>query len=92
MSEELQSSCISIVQAESSGQKRSEPAIYQVGNQTQLQLTLNVYVRITSVRGGTFRGRLIVKPSLIGLSKLKAGSTVCFSACHIHSIAKKAET
>jgi hypothetical protein len=46
-------------------------------------------VRITSICGGAFRGRLLGKPRLVGLSKLKAGSMVCFAACHIHSIAKR---
>jgi hypothetical protein len=49
MIEVLQSRCISIIQAESSGQEGLEPAIYRVGNQTQLQFTVNMY---SSVAGG----------------------------------------
>jgi hypothetical protein len=45
-------------------------------------------VRITSIRGYTFRGKLAAKPRFIGLSKLRVGSLVRFTAAHIHSIAK----
>ena len=46
-------------------------------------------VRITSIRGSAFRGKLAAKPAFIGLSKLRVGSVVRFSAAHIHSIAKR---
>ncbi len=49
-------------------------------------------VRITSIRGRAFRGKLTQGPTLIGLPELRAGSLVRFTAAHIHSIAKKQAT
>ena len=47
-------------------------------------------VRITSIKGCAFCGKLAAEPALIGLSNLRLGSPVrCFSATHIHSIAKR---
>jgi hypothetical protein len=46
-------------------------------------------VRITSVRAGEFRGKLADAPSSPGLSKLRVGSPVAFTAFHIHSIARE---
>ncbi|MCI0459277.1 MAG: hypothetical protein L0Z62_20195 [Gemmataceae bacterium] len=43
-------------------------------------------VRITSIRGTTFRGKLARGPASGNLSSLKAGSLVAFTAAHIHSI------
>jgi len=48
-------------------------------------------VRITRIRGCTFRGKLARKPALIGLSKLRVGSAVSFTSAHIHSIPKRQE-
>jgi hypothetical protein len=46
-------------------------------------------VRITSISGDTFRGKLAKDPASIGLSKLRVGSLVRFSTAHIHSIPKR---
>jgi len=46
-------------------------------------------VRITSIRGCTFRGKLAEGPAFVGLSRLRAGLVVRFSAAHIHSIPKR---
>ena len=43
-------------------------------------------VRITSIRGPAFRGKLAVRPASAGLSKLRVGSPVVFTATHIHSL------
>ncbi len=45
-------------------------------------------VRITSIRGSAFRGKLVRGPTLAGLSELRAGSAVAFTMAHIHSLAK----
>jgi hypothetical protein len=45
-------------------------------------------VRITSIRGSMFRGKLANKPATTGLSKLRVGSHVAFTPAHIHSVAK----
>src|SRR5438067_1667150 len=42
-------------------------------------------VRITSVRGATFRGKLVDRPAAAGLT---AGSPLVFTAAHIHSVVK----
>jgi hypothetical protein len=44
-------------------------------------------VRITRIRGTEFRGKLADKPAFRGLSGLKVGSGVAFTASHIHSLA-----
>lgn len=46
-------------------------------------------VRITQIRGSTFRGKLFAKPVSASLSELCVGSPVVFTAAHIHSVAKK---
>lgn len=43
-------------------------------------------VRITRVRGSVFHGELTRKPTVAGLSGLRAGSPVVFAAVHIHSL------
>jgi hypothetical protein len=45
-------------------------------------------VRITSIRGTDFRGKLACKPVSPGPSKLRLGSAVAFTAAHIHSVAR----
>ena len=47
-------------------------------------------VRITSIRGKTLRGKLANRPAFTGLSRLRVGSSVVFTADQIHSIAKPA--
>lgn len=47
-----------------------------------------VSVRITSIRGPAFRGKLACKPVSPGLSRLEIGSPVSFTASHIHSLAR----
>jgi hypothetical protein len=51
-----------------------------------------VQVRITSIRGRTFRGKLATMPSSPRLSSLRVGSIVSFTAGHIHSLAKRQAT
>jgi hypothetical protein len=46
-------------------------------------------VRITRLRGSDFRGELAKRPSSTGLSSLRVGSPVAFTAAHIHSIPKR---
>ena len=46
-------------------------------------------VRITSIRGGKFRGKLIAGPSSASLPGLHAGLLVVFSQTHIHSVLKR---
>jgi hypothetical protein len=43
-------------------------------------------VRITRIRGRAFRGELAQRPSSAGLSALRVGSPVAFTAAHIHSL------
>ena len=50
-----------------------------------------VLVRITSIRGPAFRGKLVCKPASTGLSGLGVGSLVVFTAAHIHSLANSRE-
>lgn len=45
-------------------------------------------VRITRIEGNSFRGKLTRDPAAAGLSQLRAGSSVCFTRNHIHSIPK----
>src|SRR4051812_10934160 len=45
-------------------------------------------VRITSIRGSAFRGKLAAAPSSKGLSQLHVGSTLIFTQTHIHSLHK----
>jgi len=46
-------------------------------------------VRITSIRGPVFRGKLTRGPALTSLSPLTAGSVVAFGVIHIHSVPKQ---
>src|SRR5262249_6594621 len=46
-------------------------------------------VRITRIRGSLFCGELAARPTFIGPSKLRVGSTVRFTTAHIHSVGKK---
>jgi hypothetical protein len=45
-------------------------------------------VRITSIRGSTFRGKLAKTPASPGLTTLHAGSTIAFTTDQIHSLPK----
>jgi hypothetical protein len=44
-------------------------------------------VRITSIDGPAFRGKLTTRPAA-AVSKLRVGSPVTFTAAHIHSVAR----
>jgi hypothetical protein len=76
---------------------RTEISGLQVGDSVNLTFLTEkgsfagetLQVRITSIRGSAFRGKLAAKPASIGLSRLRVGSLVRFSATHIHSIAKR---
>jgi hypothetical protein len=46
-------------------------------------------VRITSIKGDGFRGKLAQRPALTSLSNLRAGSPVAFTKAHIHSVPKE---
>jgi hypothetical protein len=46
-------------------------------------------VRITSIKGSTYRGKLSDEPMSAGLSMVKSGSTIVFDAKHIHSVPRK---
>jgi hypothetical protein len=43
-------------------------------------------VRITSIRGGAFRGKLADRPTSAGLSGLRPGRALAFTGSHIHSV------
>jgi len=45
-------------------------------------------VRITSIRGSVFRGKLAARPTSKGLSRLRIGSALIFTPTHIHSLHK----
>jgi hypothetical protein len=45
-------------------------------------------VRITSIKGPAFRGKLASKPVSPGLATLRVGSQLAFTAAHIHSLLK----
>ena len=76
---------------------RAEISGLQVGDSVNLTFRADkesfagetLLVRITSIKGCAFRGKLAAKPVLIGLSNLRVGSLVRFTATHIHSIAKR---
>ncbi len=69
----------------------------QVGDHIRLTLLAGgaagetLTVRITSIRGRDFRGKLITCPALTGLSRLRMGFPLAFTAAHIHSVVKQAE-
>ena len=46
-------------------------------------------VRITSISGSAFRGKLADRPVAAALSGLRVGSPVAFAAAHIHSLVKR---
>src|SRR5215210_4994180 len=46
-------------------------------------------VRVTSIRGRAFRGKLTARPTLAGLAGLEAGAAVAFTAGHIHSVPQR---
>lgn len=48
-----------------------------------------VMVRITSIRGSAFRGKLVKRPASTGLSRLRVGYPVAFTTAHIHSLPKE---
>ena len=48
-------------------------------------------VRITSIRGSAFRGKLVKRPTSTGLKRLAAGASVSFTTAHIHSLLKPHE-
>lgn len=50
-----------------------------------------VLVRITSIRGSAFRGKLANRPTSSCLAKLGVGAPVAFTTAHIHSLLKNAE-
>jgi hypothetical protein len=45
-------------------------------------------VRITSIKGSIFRGKLVDSPAAAGLAALRAGSSIVFTRAHIHSVAR----
>jgi hypothetical protein len=45
-------------------------------------------VRITSIRGGSFRGKLAERSAPRGVAGLKVGTALVFTAGHIHSVVK----
>jgi hypothetical protein len=47
-----------------------------------------VAVRITSIKGSAFRGKLAGSPTSAGFSTLRAGSALAFTTAHIHSLLK----
>jgi hypothetical protein len=49
-------------------------------------------VRITSIRGADFRGKLVAKPASSGLAELNAGSALVFTASQIHSVVQVQKT
>jgi hypothetical protein len=48
-----------------------------------------LFVRITSIKDSAYRGKLAGDPTLTGLGELHAGSSVSFTADHIHSISRE---
>ncbi len=49
----------------------------------------SVAVRITSIKGAAFRGKLADSPNSAALSNLRAGSGLAFTTAHIHSLLKR---
>jgi hypothetical protein len=74
---------------------RSEIRGLQVGDFVKLTFLTGatsfetLSVRITSISGSAFRGKLADRPVAPALSKLRAGSPVAFTAAHIHSLGKR---
>jgi hypothetical protein len=48
-------------------------------------------VRITSIRGSAFRGKLDKRPKASGLRNLPAGAPIQFTTAHIHSLIRRQE-
>ncbi|HTK75416.1 MAG TPA: hypothetical protein VL371_09175 [Gemmataceae bacterium] len=48
-----------------------------------------VLVRITDVSGTSFRGFVVRRPTAKGLTDIKAGSPLTFTADHIHSLPRQ---
>ena len=48
-------------------------------------------VRITSIRGSAFRGKLVDGPTATRLKTLGPGTPVVFTTAHIHSLLKRSE-
>jgi hypothetical protein len=59
---------------------------FRAGNASSTGETLSV--RITSIRGSAFRGKLTKAPASPGLSALHIGSTIEFTTEQIHSLPK----
>ena len=77
---------------------RVEIRALKVGDLVKLSLATGassfetLSVRITSIRGSAFRGKLANRPSAAGLVKLRGGPALAFTTAHIHSIAKMTAT
>lgn len=56
---------------------------------TETQACETLQVRITSIKGTAFRGKLADRPATRGLSKLLAGTLLVFTRAHIHSLPKQ---
>jgi len=75
---------------------RAEIRGLEIGDCVKLTLLSNtktsagetLLVRISHIRGSAFRGVLAKRPTSAGLSSLRVGSPVAFTAAHIHSIPK----
>lgn len=57
-------------------------------NDTKATVAETLVVRITSIKGRAFRGKLTDGAVHSSLAQLRAGSAVIFAAEHIHSLAK----
>src|SRR2546427_4887226 len=79
------------------GELRVEIRHLQVGDRVKLTFRTDaesftgetLLVRITAIRGCTFRGKLAEGSALVNLSKLRVGLPVLFTSAEIHSIPKK---
>jgi hypothetical protein len=52
----------------------------------------SLLVRITSIRGETFRGKVTKRSSSAGRPTVPIGSCIAFTAAHIHSLPKGQST
>jgi hypothetical protein len=74
---------------------RSEIRGLQVGDLVKLTFLTGTTtfetlpVRITSINGSAFRGKLADSPAAPTLYTLRVGSAVAFAAAHIHSLVKR---
>src|SRR5437879_3672158 len=79
---------------------REEIGRLQVGDAVKLTFRTStksaawetLLVRITSIRGSAFRGKVAKGPTSASLSNLRVGSPVVFTAAHIHSLGKEQAT